>query len=122
MSNVTNTVHSESSKSEVYKAWADLHKRLRHLLILYLSTIPGIALLSRLLSLGIAPDVAMPIAAGAWASFLITCSISLNQFHCPGCSQAFFRNVIFSNPWTARCCHCGLAVNEIPASTLRPIR
>jgi hypothetical protein len=96
-----------NSPQENYAAaWADLRWRIRLFWIVFLTYLPGVALITWLwpnLFEGLGFIVAIP-----WMIAFIIAGFYRHSFGCPRCGKWFFSTDWWQNPFSRKCLHCGL--------------
>ena len=91
------------------RAWHSLRLRRLTVTTLFLSYLPGVALIA--LSAGNTESVART-AALIWMGLFGIAAGWLSMFRCPRCNNLFASSWTVQNPFARRCLHCSLPVGS----------
>ena len=104
----------DAESDEYDEAWKDL--RLRR--SVFLCVVPAALLVF------VVDRVGEPFVEAvfwcAWISALVLAGAWVTAFSCPRCRDLFTWMWLGSNPFTSRCLHCGLRVDERPEPGANP--
>jgi hypothetical protein len=91
-----------------HQQWQDYRKRSYRFWAVFLTFIPGVALIGIPLSRLLGSDGVVFVVAMIWmAAFAIT-AVYKSYWSCPRCNKPFFQKWWYHNPLAGRCVHCGL--------------
>jgi hypothetical protein len=106
-------------------AWRDYRKRRLIFWTVALAYAPGVTAITICVGLplsalsGIKPDYFFFFIGGSWMLAMVVAGWRIVLFPCPRCGKWFSSTLLYRNPFTTKCLHCGLEKWAISDMTLR---
>lgn len=95
------------------KNWAEYRKRRKLFWIIFLTYLPGVAIIGAPLGQLFKSETSYLIVAIIWMCAFAVSGLRFSFWKCPRCEKCFSLRWHSSNPFTSRCLHCGLAKWEL---------